>query len=146
MKKFLTIFLLVVVVLGAVWFAWHFYCVFGEGVKAGQLNNFMKKAYVFKTYEGRLIQTGFQGEHRAQSNRMNFVFQFPVNLLPPNSWQTAERNLNCIIKNIWAHCPGGVQRFISWTVFCQCGIHEVCLLHIRHKKLWLSIAIAIMPV
>jgi hypothetical protein len=61
MKKFLRILLLSVIVIGGVWFAWHFYWVFGEGVKAGQLNNFMKKGYVFKTYEGKLIQTGFQG-------------------------------------------------------------------------------------
>ena len=96
MKKFLTIFLLVVVVLGAVWFAWHFYWVFGEGVKAGQLNNFMKKVI----------------------EALPVMLWSPVKLLPPNSWQTAERNSNCIIKNIWAHCPGGAQRFISWIVYC----------------------------
>ena len=61
MKKFFTVLLLVVIVIGGAWFAWHFYWVFGEGVKAGQLNNFMKKGFVFKTYEGKLIQTGFQG-------------------------------------------------------------------------------------
>lgn len=73
MKKFFTIFLLVVIVLGAVWFAWHFYWVFGEGVKAGQLNYFMKKGYVFKTYEGKLIQAGFQGgTGSAQSNEFRF--------------------------------------------------------------------------
>ena len=43
MKKFLTILLLSIIIIGGVWFAWHFYWVFGEGVKAGQLNNFMKK-------------------------------------------------------------------------------------------------------
>ena len=42
MKKFLTILLLSIIVISGVWFAWHFYWVFGEGVKAGQLNNFMK--------------------------------------------------------------------------------------------------------
>src|SRR4249920_2291337 len=74
MKKFFTIFLLVFLVLGGVWFAWHFYWVFGEGVKAGQLNNFMKKGYVFKTYEGKLIQTGFQGgtTGSVQSNEFKF--------------------------------------------------------------------------
>jgi hypothetical protein len=74
MKKFLTIFLLVIIILGGVWFAWHFYWVFGEGVKAGQLNNFVKKGYVFKTYEGKLIQTGFQGgaAGSVQSNEFRF--------------------------------------------------------------------------
>jgi len=74
MKKFITIFLLVVLVLSAVWFAWHFSWVFGEGVKAGQLNNFVKKGYVFKTYEGKLIQAGFQGGQAGtvQSNEFRF--------------------------------------------------------------------------
>jgi hypothetical protein len=74
MKKFLTVFLLIVIVLGAGWFVFHFYWVFGEGVKAGQLNNFTKKGYLFKTYEGKLIQTGFQGGQAGsvQSNEFRF--------------------------------------------------------------------------
>jgi hypothetical protein len=61
MKKFLIYLLLIVVVVGGGWLFFHFYWVFGEGVKAGQLNNFNKKGYLFKTYEGKLIQAGFQG-------------------------------------------------------------------------------------
>ncbi len=74
MKKFLTILLLSIIVIGGVWFAWHFYWVFGEGVKAGQLNNFMKKGFVFKTYEGKLIQTGLKGgtPGAVQSNEFRF--------------------------------------------------------------------------
>ena len=74
MKKFLTILLLSIIIIGGVWFAWHFYWVFGEGVKAGQLNNFMKKGFVFKTYEGKLIQTGLKGgvPGSVQSNEFKF--------------------------------------------------------------------------
>ena len=48
---------------------------FGEGVKAGELNQVMYKGYIFKTYEGRLIQTGFKGQkgtNSIQSNEFNF--------------------------------------------------------------------------
>ena len=45
-----------IVVAFAVWFFFKFYFVFGSGVKAGELNLFVYKGYVFKTYEGRLIQ------------------------------------------------------------------------------------------
>jgi hypothetical protein len=74
MKKFLTILLLSIIIISGVWFAWHFYWVFGEGVKAGQLNNFMKKGFVFKTYEGKLIQTGLKGgvPGSVQSNEFSF--------------------------------------------------------------------------
>jgi hypothetical protein len=43
-------------------------------VKAGQLNNFMKKGFVFKTYEGKLIQTGLKGgvPGSVQSNEFRF--------------------------------------------------------------------------
>ena len=37
----------------------RFYFVFGEGVKAGELNFVVYKGYVFKTYEGRVIQPSF---------------------------------------------------------------------------------------
>ena len=36
-----------------------FYFVFGEGVKAGELNFVVYKGCIFKTYEGRVIQAGF---------------------------------------------------------------------------------------
>lgn len=41
-------------------FIWYkYFFVFGEGVKSGYLNYAVKKGYVFKTYEGKLIQEGF---------------------------------------------------------------------------------------
>ena len=76
MKKFFTVLLLVVIVIGGAWFACHLYWVFGEGVKAGQLNNFMKKGFVFKTYEGKLIQTGFQGG--TPGSVQSYEFKFSV--------------------------------------------------------------------
>ena len=53
-----------------------FFFVFGEGVKAGELNQLVYKGWVWKTYEGRLIQAGFKsgGKNGAslQSNEFNF--------------------------------------------------------------------------
>lgn len=59
----------------AVFCYFKFYFVFGEGVKAGELNQIMYKGWVWKTYEGRLIQTGFRGAKGGgsiQSNEFNF--------------------------------------------------------------------------
>jgi hypothetical protein len=74
MKKILRIGLLVVVLLLVVAFWWRYYFVFGEGVKAGNLNFFVKKGYIFKTYEGRLIQDGFKSTAPGalQSNEFEF--------------------------------------------------------------------------
>ena len=60
----------------SVFIYFRFFFVFGEGVKAGELNQFMLKGYVFKTYEGRLIQAGFRGAQGA--GVQSYVFEFSV--------------------------------------------------------------------
>ena len=77
MKKILLIGLLVVVLVVALTFWWRYYYVFGEGVKAGNLNFFVKKGYVFKTYEGRLIQNGFKPSSQGSAMQSN-EFEFSV--------------------------------------------------------------------
>ena len=74
-KKILTA-LSIIIVLGAAAFVFFkFFFVFGTGVKAGELNLFVYKGYVFKTYEGRLIQAGYNSKNSnntIQSNEFNF--------------------------------------------------------------------------
>lgn len=74
MKKILSIVAVIVILILVVFFWWRYYFVFGEGVKAGNLNFFVKKGYVFKTYEGRLIQDGFKSATpgAVQSNEFEF--------------------------------------------------------------------------
>lgn len=76
MKKILTIGLISVILIISIAFWWRYYFVFGEGVKAGSLNFFVKKGYVFKTYEGRLIQEGFKTN--APGSIQSNEFQFSV--------------------------------------------------------------------
>jgi hypothetical protein len=74
MKKILRIALFSVILILALAFWWRYYFVFGEGVKAGNLNFFVKKGFIFKTYEGRLIQDGFKSATPGalQSNEFEF--------------------------------------------------------------------------
>ena len=46
----------------AVFVWWKYFYVFGEGVKSGELNYVVKKGNIFKTYEGKLIQSGFRAQ------------------------------------------------------------------------------------
>ncbi|MBR4525525.1 MAG: hypothetical protein IKP15_08250 [Bacteroidales bacterium] len=66
----------ILLVAAAVFVYFKFYFVFGEGVKAGELNQIVYKGWVWKTYEGRLIQTGFKSNQKTggsiQSNEFNF--------------------------------------------------------------------------
>jgi hypothetical protein len=78
--KFISVTLLLVLI-GLAAFCWvRFYYVFGDGVKAGELNQIMLKGYVFKTYEGRLIQSGFRGSQRSGNSAAieSFIFDFSV--------------------------------------------------------------------
>ena len=74
-RKIVTILTIVVVLAAASFVFFKFYFVFGSGVKAGELNLFVYKGYVFKTYEGRLIQAGYNSKNNnatIQSNEFNF--------------------------------------------------------------------------
>ena len=74
--KIITWLVAILLVAGAVFVYFKFYFVFGQGVKAGELNQIVYKGWVWKTYEGRLIQTGFKSNQKnggsLQSNEFNF--------------------------------------------------------------------------
>lgn len=74
MRKFLLILSLIIVVSLILFFYFRYSFVFGEGSKAGELNFFVKKGYIWKTYEGRLIQTGYKSKvpGSIQSNEFEF--------------------------------------------------------------------------
>ncbi|MGM9736994.1 MAG: hypothetical protein ACI3ZT_01110 [Candidatus Cryptobacteroides sp.] len=76
-----------------------FYFVFGEGVKAGELNQVVYKGYIFKTYEGRLIQSGLRGTGSKGSVTMeSYVFEFSV-----DDKAVADSLMRCSGKNVELH-------------------------------------------
>ena len=74
MRKFVFFTTLVIIVAALALFWWRFYFVFGEGVKSGELNFVVRKGYLFKTWEGRMIQTGYKSQvpGSIQSNEFDF--------------------------------------------------------------------------
>ena len=70
--------IIVLTVAGVIYFQYFF--VFGEGVKAGELNYMVHKGYIFKTYEGKLIQSGFKGQsaNGVATGIQSYEFQFSV--------------------------------------------------------------------
>src|SRR5699024_7142504 len=59
-KKFLWWFVIILLLAGGILLWWKYFYVFGEGVKSGELNYLVKKGNIFKTYEGKLIQSGLR--------------------------------------------------------------------------------------
>ena len=54
----------------------RFFFVFGEGVKSGELNYVVYKGVLFKTYEGKLIQTGIRS--KAAGSIQSYEFELSV--------------------------------------------------------------------
>lgn len=54
----------------------RYYFIYGEGVKSGELNFVVYKGIIFKTYEGKLIQSGFKA--KAQGSIQSYEFDFSV--------------------------------------------------------------------
>lgn len=73
-RKFARRILIVSALVLAVFVYVRFFYVFGEGSKAGELNFIVRKGYIFKTYEGRVIQTGYKTKvpGSIQSNEFEF--------------------------------------------------------------------------
>lgn len=76
MRKFLSISVVIILLVLAGIIFWRYYYVFGEGVKAGELNYMVKKGYVFKTYEGKLIQSGLRS--KTPGTVASYEFEFSV--------------------------------------------------------------------
>lgn len=87
MKKYLGIFILILLLGGGIFIFFKYYYVFGEGVKSGYLNYAVRKGNIFKTYEGKLIQEGIRNKSGIISSN---EFEFSVE--NPEVYQQLENN------------------------------------------------------
>lgn len=90
--------ILALVLAGFIYF--RFYFVFGDGVKAGELNQFIYKGYVWKTYEGKLIQAGFRGTNKNTGGATieSYIFDFSV-----EDEEVANELMRCSGKSVELH-------------------------------------------
>lgn len=76
MRKFTALVVLLLLLAGGLFCYFRFYFVFGEGVKSGELNYVVYKGFLFKTYEGKLIQSGIRS--KAVGSIQSYEFEFSV--------------------------------------------------------------------
>src|ERR1044071_4363616 len=99
MKKVFTIIFIILLIAGGVFIYWRYFFVYAEGTKAGVLNTIQRKGFLFKTYEGKIIQTGFSNNANAPSIQSNY-FDFSVanervaRILMQNSGKEMELDYN----------------------------------------------------
>ena len=73
-KKVISIVAVLLIMAVAAICYYRYFFVFGEGVKAGELNYVVKKGYLFKTYEGKLIQSGIRSKQAGTLQNNEFEF------------------------------------------------------------------------
>lgn len=117
MKRNVTLIALILILVAAGLLYYRYFFVFGEGVKAGELNYIVKKGYIFKTNEGRMIQTGIRSGAAGSISSNEFMFSVTdphvFNQLETNSGKTVQLHYKEYIGTLpWR----GVSNFVVDSV------------------------------
>ena len=109
-KRYIILFL--ILALGIFVFV-RYYFVFGTGVKSGELNYLVYKGVVFKTYEGKLIQTGFRADKPEGFQSNQFDFSVTDKKLAEELMLASGKNVHLHYKEYFAPIPWrGFTKFI----------------------------------
>ena len=108
MKIKIIIITILCVILGIGAFGYfRYYYVFGEGVKSGELNYVVKKGYIFKTYEGKIIQNGLKSAPSnggtIQSNE--FIFSIEDENVALKLMEMGDRTVDLYYKEYFHTLP-----------------------------------------
>lgn len=77
-SKIITIVAFVLVLALALFLYFRFCFVYSSGVNAGDINYFQRQGVVFKTYEGKMIQSGFKASNTNTNGLRSNEFKFSV--------------------------------------------------------------------
>ena len=119
LRKFLLIFFIVLLLVLFGFFYWRYSFVFAEGTKAGVLNTIQKKGFIFKTYEGKIIQTGFGGNQSSSTIQSNY-FDFSVEneRLGKILMENSGKNMELHYKRYLGALPWrGMQTYIVDSIY-----------------------------
>ncbi len=109
-----------VIVVGlAVFVYFHFFFVYSSGVNAGDLNYFQRQGVVFKTYEGKMIQSGFKSATTSAEGLRSNEFKFSV-----DDKAVAEKLMRCSGKHVelrWRRYMGT----LPWRGHSEYLVYEV---------------------
>ncbi len=77
MKKTITIISVVLIVALGLFLYIKFWFVYSSGVNEGDINYFQREGFIFKTYEGKMIQSGYNSKNTSSTIQSN-EFKFSV--------------------------------------------------------------------
>jgi hypothetical protein len=112
----------------AIFIYWHYYFVVAEGTQAGTLNIFQKKGILFKTYEGKIILSGFKAN--VQSNE--FSFSVINENVAQQLFKASGREVNVHYKQYFSSPPWrGMKDFIVDSIYEVRGLEGGTILKPR---------------
>src|SRR5579864_6571788 len=113
MKKFLKILTGIIAAGLIIFIAVRYFFVFGEGVKAGELNYIVKKGFIFKTYEGKLIQNGLRSMAPNTVQSYEFVFSVADEAVAQKLMVNSGKNVELHYKEYMGSIPWrGYSEFV----------------------------------
>lgn len=119
MKKTIWIISAILVVALSLFIYWRFYFVLARGTQAGTLNIFQEKGIIFKTYEGKIILSGFKAN--VQSNE--FSFSVTNDAVAQQLLKVSGREVNVHYKQYFGSLPWrGMQKYIVDSIYEVRGI------------------------
>ena len=118
MRKATTIIITLIVIALIGFIYWRYFFVFAEGTKAGVLNTIQKKGYVFKTYEGQLIQSGFRGNPTTAIQSNEFYFSVTDERVAQILMQNSGKDMELHYKRYLSTLPWrGMQEYLIDSVY-----------------------------
>ena len=84
-----------------------FFFVYSEGTNEGDINYFQREGFIFKTYEGKMIQTGYNSHNTSATIQSN---EFKFSVVDERIAQQIDNNSSRQIKLHWKRYLGT----LSW--------------------------------
>ncbi len=114
MKKFIWVASVILFFALIIFGYWRYYFVLAEGTQAGTLNIIQKKGILFKTYEGKIILSGFKAN--VQSNEFSFSVTNPR--VAEELLNVSGREVNIHYKQYFGSLPWrGMQKYIVDSIY-----------------------------
>lgn len=128
MKKFAAFFSLVLLIGLALFIFIHYFYVWGTGVKAGELNQVVYKGWIWKTYEGRAIMSGFRNKNGKGLQSNDFEFSVDKKAVGRRAngshYSVADSLMRCSGKTVQVKYKE-YRGALPWRGMQKCIVYEI---------------------
>ncbi|MDD4514667.1 hypothetical protein [Massilibacteroides sp.] len=112
-KKFRNFSLVIITIALILFVGIRYYYPYGEGVKTGQLNYVVYKGMLFKTYEGKLIQSGIWSNKPGGIQSNEFEFSIEDKVIAEELMRAGGKTVELHYKEYFASIPWrGYSRYV----------------------------------